>query len=420
MEVVVTGIGPLLPNCADRATLWTQLRDADSQLSFEAVPGAVAGAGAAARAVDRWPVGRIRDFRAGRWLDRFPRKFYERYDRQQLLYLSSLVIALEDAQLNLTRVARERTGLFDGTSRGNFDYWYDRVRDEQKYAPSALYTQRELIVGTPGQAANLGASLFGVRGPVHTFSSTCCAGAVAIGHAWREIAHGEIDVALATGHDSSLTAPFYHMYRDAGLLSEERDDARRALRPFTNGSRNAFGEGAVTLVLESRAHAEARGAGILATLSGFKYGNNGGHPISVDAEGARVTALVGDVLARAGVGTDQVGFVVGHGNGVPQSDASEELYMQRIFVDRVGEVPLLSVKPIYGHLLGGSSALNIAATVLMLHHRWVAPTANIDPAQAGPVDHLAGGGRPSDAPAGLSVSYGIGGHNTVTLLERAA
>jgi 3-oxoacyl-[acyl-carrier-protein] synthase II len=256
---------------------------------------------------------------------------------------------------------------------------------------------------------------------VHTFSSTCCAGAVAIGHAWRELMLGEVDVALASGHDSSLAAPFYHMYRDAGLISEERDDARRALRPFVGHSRNVFGEGAVTLVLETRAHAEARGAEPLAALRGFKYGNNGGHPISVDAEGARVTALTRELLAHSGVARERIGFVVGHGNGVPQSDRSEELYMQRIFDDRVREVPLLSVKPIYGHLLGGSSALNVAAAALMLHHRWLAPTINIDAAAAsGPVDHLATGGRPTREPAGLSISYGIGGHNTVMLLERAS
>ena len=74
-EVVVTGIGPLLANCADRHT-------------------------------------------------RFPRGFYERYHREQQLYLASLVIALDDAHLEPGAIPGERMGIFDGTSRGNFDYWY--------------------------------------------------------------------------------------------------------------------------------------------------------------------------------------------------------------------------------------------------------------------------------------------------------
>src|SRR3954471_2434496 len=100
MEVVVTGIGPMLPNCVDRATLWAHLRDGASQLGCEPAPGSAAdsdGEGA------RWAVGRIRDFDPARWLDRLPRKHYERYQREQQLYLASLLIPLTDAGLDLGR-----------------------------------------------------------------------------------------------------------------------------------------------------------------------------------------------------------------------------------------------------------------------------------------------------------------------------
>ena len=211
-------------------------------------------------------------------------------------------------------------------------------------------------------------------------------------------------MALASGHDSALSAPIYHMYRAAGLLSEERSDARRAVRPFTgHASGNAFGEGAVTLVLETTEHARARGAVPLAKLRGFRYGNNGAHPLSVDKEGGRATTLINELLARRGVSADDIGFVVGHGNGVPQSDRSEKLYMERVFGTRAAALPLLSVKPIYGHLLGASSALNVAAAALLLHHR--RPSRDGDDLTA--------------PAAGLAVSFGIGGHNSVTLLERA-
>lgn len=424
-EVVVTGIGPLLANCADRHTLWAQLCHGPSQLAFEVAPG---GSG------ERWPVGRVRGFDPARWLDRFPRGFYERYHREQQLYLSSLMIALDDAHLDVAGVARDRVGIFDGTSRGNFDYWYERVRLEGEIPASELYTRRELLTGTPGQAANLAASLLGTRGPVYTFNVTCCSGAVAIGHAFRELEAGDLDVAFASGHDSALHTPMYQMYRDAGILSLEQGDARRALRPFVDHSSNVFGEGAVTLVLETRAHAAQRGAVPLATIDGWKLGNNGGHPLHVDVEGRRASALISQVLTRAGVAAREIGFVVGHGNGVEQSDHSEIAYMHNVFGERAPDVPLLSVKPVYGHLLGGSSALNVAAATLMLYHRWMVPTLNTEPAKpAKPVsstdtvsrsvgrtiDHLSDGGRTTDAPAALSVSYGVGGHNAVVLLGHA-
>jgi 3-oxoacyl-[acyl-carrier-protein] synthase II len=408
-EVVVTGIGPLLANCADRRTLWNQLRNGPSQISFELAPG---GSG------ERWPVGRVHGFEAGRWLGRFPHAYYERYHREQQLYLASMMIAIDDAGLDLATVARDRIAIFDGTSRGNFDYWYQRVRSEEATPANDLYTRRELLVGTPGQAANLAASLLGIRGPVYTVNVTCCSGAVAIGQACRELERGDVDVAFASGHDSSLQAPLYRMYRDAGLLSQEQHDARRAIRPYVGHSRNAFGEGAITLVLETREHAARRGATPLATIDGWKLGNNGGHPLHVD--GNRATELISEVLAAADVDRDQVGFVVGHGNGVEQSDRSELAYMETVFAARAPDVPLLSVKPVYGHLFGASSALNVAAAILMLHHGWLVPTLNVDPARAtGSIDHLASGGRASDAPAALAVSYGIGGHNAVVLVGRA-
>lgn len=410
-EVVVTGVGPLLANCSDRRTLWSQLCDGPSQLAFEPAPGDDG---------EIWPVGRVRDFDAARWLDRFPRRFYERYHREQLLYLASLVIALDDAGLDLAVVDRSRIGIFDGTSRGGFDDWYRRVRDEATTAARELYTRRELLIGTPGQAANLAASLLGVRGPVLTVNATCCSGAAAIAHACRELAHGDLEIALATGHDSALEVPIYRMYRDAGLLSAERNDARRAVRPFGDHGRNAFGEGAVTLVLETAEHAARRGAVPLAVLRGCKLGNGGGHPLHVDVEGARTASLIGDVLAAARIDRARVGFVVGHGNAVAQSDRSELAYMHRAFGPGAPEVPLVSVKPVYGHVLGASSALNVAAAVLMLHHGWLVPTFNAPPASAAPaapaIDHLAGGGRACDATAGLAVSYGLGGHSAVTLV----
>src|SRR3954470_10079352 len=156
-EVVVTGIGPLLANCTDRRTLWSQLRDGPSQLVFEMAPG---GDG------ECWPVGRITGFDVHRWLGRFPRRLYERYHREQQLYLASVMIGLDDAELEITDVPRDRVGIFDGTSRGNFDYWYERVRAEDHIPASELYPRRELLIATPGQAANLAASLLGARGPV--------------------------------------------------------------------------------------------------------------------------------------------------------------------------------------------------------------------------------------------------------------
>jgi 3-oxoacyl-[acyl-carrier-protein] synthase II len=244
---------------------------------------------------------------------------------------------------------------------------------------------------------------------------------VAIGNAFRELQTGRIDLALGTGHDAALIGPIYQMYRDAGLLSLEREHPERAIQPYAGSGANAFGEGAVTLVLESRAHAEARGAKPLAQVLAFRHGNGGEHPTDVDFTGARPADLILSSLAEAHLEPKDVDFVLGHGNGVQASDISELNYMKRVFGKRTREVPLISTKPIYGHTLGASSALNAAAAALMLHHDFVVPTVALDEKRVvHGFNHQANQGEARKLQSGLVVAYGIGGQNATLLLRKAA
>jgi 3-oxoacyl-[acyl-carrier-protein] synthase II len=401
-EVVVTGLGPILPRCDERATFWRQVRDGESQLSLEpdpSIPG------------ERIVMGKIRDFDPRRYLPGIPERYYEHFVPAQLLYLSSVARACEDAGMAREALRSDRVGLFDGTSRDNVAFWHDER--------GARATRHDLAVGMAGMAVGLAAAIFGIRGPTYTFTSTCASGVVAMGHALRELQSGDIDVALATGHDSLLPAAVVQTYREVGLLQGEAGDPRKALRPFGGSSRNVFGEGAVTLVLETRAHAEARGAHILATLAAYRYGNGGEHPTHVDATGQVAARLIEQALERAGVSREEVGFVLGHGNGVPASDRSEIAYMRRVFGARAREVPLLSTKPIYGHTLGASGVINAAVAALMLHEQFIVPTINVEESLVAPdVCHQANRGAPRRCDAGVVVCFGIGGQHAVLVLRR--
>ena len=411
-EVVVTGLGILLPGCDSRETFWTQIQHGDSQLRMEDDPS-----GGPARCA----VGRIGDFDPMRYLPELPERFVASYPREIQLYLASVYQARADAGLVWSSLDLERVGLFDGVARPTLGFWYDRIRTEaERGPPRESYGRRDLMVAIPGQTVGLAAATLKVRGPTYTFTSACSSGAVAIGHALREIQAGELDVALATGHEASLVAPLFAMYQDAGLISIEQEDARRALAPYVTHSTNAFGEGAVTLVLESRAHAERRGAPILATLGGYSYGNNGLHPTDVDILGVRPTEVLSRLLRRTETAPEDIAFVVGHGNGVRRSDLSEENYMRQVFGARAAEVPLVSIKPIYGHNLGASSAMSAAAAILMVQHDFVVPTINVDPdAQRRVSQHQARVGAARPCGAGLVMSYGMGGQNAALLVKKA-
>lgn len=406
-EVVVTGIGALLPNCDSSETLWQQLRDGQSQMAIEPDPA------------DGIPcaMGRVRDFDCGRYMQGVPARLYQGCHREQQLYLASIVQAARDAGLSLADFAGPRTALFDGTSRGNFAHWYELIH--HKLHDGSRFSPRDLNLGMPGQAVGLAAAILGVQGPTFTFNNSCASGAVAIGHAFRELQTGRIDLAFGTGHDAALIRPLYQMYRDAGLVSTESEHPELAIRPYAGSSANAFGEGAVTLVLERREHAEARGVKPLAQLVAFRHGNGGEHPTDVDFSGARPAQLLEQNLEEAGLGASDVDFVLGHGNGVQASDISELNYMKRVFGRRTRDVPLISTKPIYGHTLGASSALNAATAALMLHHDFVVPTVKLDQKRVvHGFNHQANQGESRPLRSGFVVAYGIGGQNATLLLRK--
>ena len=407
-EVVVTGIGAILPNCERREELWQQLRDGESQLQIEPDPA------------DHAPcaIGRVRTLELENYLPHVPKRIYRNWHREQRFYVASVVQALADANLDLTLVNSHHIGLFDGTSRGSFAYLYELM--SEKLQVGARFSLRDLSAGMTGQAVGLAAAVLQIKGPTYTFNGTCASGVIAIGNAFRELQAGRIEMAVGTGHDAALVAPLFQMYRDGNLLSQEAERPAHAIRPYAGSQANAFGEGAVSLVLETRRHAEARGAGILAEIVGFRHGNGGEHPTDVDFTGERPALLIGDALAESNLTPAHVDFILGHGNGVPASDISELNYMKRVFGRRTHEVPLISTKPIYGHTLGASSALNVAAAALMLRHGYVIPTVGLDESRiVHGFNHQINAGVERVLRSGVVVAYGIGGQNAVLALRKA-
>ncbi len=405
-DVVVTGVGVLLPGCDEREQFWEQLANGRSQLRIET------------DTLDhtRRATARVLDFDPSKYLHAVPEARRKHWHREQLFYLCSVVQAANDAGIDLAAGPHE-AGLFDGTSRSSFAFWHERLQGASASSPLSM---KDIARGMPGQAVGLAAACFGFTGPTFTFNGSCASGLIAIGNAYRELQSGRIEVAFASGHDAALIDPLFQMYGDAGLLSAETDDPASAISPFSRHGGNAFGEGAVTLVMETRRHAERRGATPIAEVCGFRHGNGGQHPTEVDFMGDRPSAAIFDVLDEGETNCSEVGFVLGHGNGVRASDISELNYMRRVFGDAARTVPLISTKPIYGHTLGASSAVNAAAAALMLQRDYVIPTVGVDERHTvRGFNHQANVGASATLEAGLIVAYGIGGQNAVLLLRKA-
>jgi 3-oxoacyl-[acyl-carrier-protein] synthase II len=396
----------LVPGCTSRGEFWESLERGDSKLRMSPDPSAPER---------QIAMGRVND-EGERLLEDLPEKARTRWSREQKMHLASVLLARDDAGLqDAHELWPDRIGIFDGTSRTNIEYMVDRLEQRRN---GRTFTKQELAIGLPNHAAALAASYLGVRGPVYTVGATCASGAVAVAAALRAIERGEIDIAYATGHDMPLLAPVFETYHAAGLLSREAECAERALVPFVDARGTVFSEGSVTMVLESHERAVQRGANMLAILTDCAHGNTGVHATHVDASGEVPARLIAGLLARNHVRPSEIDFVLGHGNGVSMTYASEIGCMRHIFGPYASAVPLLSTKPIFGHLFGGASALDVAAAVLMVHHGRTFSTINAEPARvpAGVRHH--GGPLPAGrARCGLATSYGMGGQISAVLVQ---
>ena len=91
----------------------------------------------------------------------------------------------------------------------------------------------------------------GAQGPNNTLTTACAAGTQAVGEAFRLIARGDADLALAGGADSRMDPLLLLAYAALGALSPARRSPELVSRPF-DGNRDGFvlGEGAGVLMLE--------------------------------------------------------------------------------------------------------------------------------------------------------------------------
>jgi 3-oxoacyl-[acyl-carrier-protein] synthase II len=254
-------------------------------------------------------------------------------------------------------------------------------------------------------------------GPQSTHCAACASGTVAIGHGYRSIAGGEMDLVLAGGVEflDDDYGAIFHSFDLARTLCRG-DDPQQANRPFDRG-RSGFlfsqGGGAV-LVLEELERATGRGAPILAEVVGFAETSDAHNIMVMEPEGRQIARAIESALADSGLRPDEIDYVNAHGTGTIANDEAEAAVLSRIF----GSRPLVnSTKSLLGHTLGASGALEAAVTVLSLQHQTTHACRNLED----PIADLNFVRRADSYPirAALSQSFAFGGHNAALVLRES-
>lgn len=334
-------------------------------------------------------------------------------DRTALLAVAAAGEAIAQSGLDFSDAALgARTGVVVGTGVGG-----QNTQDEQYhrlYAENAArlhpLTIVRLMINAPASQISMA---HGLRGPAFAVASACASSNHAIAQAALLIRSGQADVVLAGGADACLTFGTLRAWEAMRVLAGE------ACRPFSaNRQGLVLGEGAGMFVLESLAHARARGAAVLGVLAGVGMSADAGDIVAPDPSGS--AAAMGLALADAGLAPDDIDYINAHGTGTLANDAAETRAIHRVFGAHADKLAVSSTKSMHGHALGASGALELVAVLGALHDGVVPPTLNLDtPDPECDLDYVPNRPRAMRVRAALSNSFAFGGLNAVLAIRAA-
>ncbi|MCB9521845.1 MAG: beta-ketoacyl-[acyl-carrier-protein] synthase family protein [Myxococcales bacterium] len=333
--------------------------------------------------------------------------------------------ALADAGLAQTGPAPHRFGVSVGAevSRPELGDMALRLKAALALPPQEALRgvdPKDFVVMSAFFPATLLAAVFNARGPNLTTSTACTSSSQSIADAVRVLRRGDADVMLAGGTDRLVEELMVMGFGLLGALSTRNEDPAHACRPFDR-TRDGFvlGEGAGFLVLETEAHAQARGARIHAELMGYGWSANAWRITDSPSDGRGARASMTAALKDAGLAPDDVGYINAHGTSTQQNDASETAGIHGAFGAHAQRVPVSSTKSMMGHLVAACGAVELIACVKAIQTGVLPPTINYEhPDPACDLDYIPEGARSAAVDVALTNAFGFGGSNGSLVVGR--
>jgi len=406
-RVVVTGLGVVSPLGNDVDTFWRRLVAGESGIGpitrFDTTDHKVHIAA------------EVKDFDAEDFIDK---RQVRRLDLFSRYAVAAAKLAAADAEFEPRREA-DRVGVVVGSGVGGLQTLQSEIEKLIEKGPDRV---NPLLV--PMMIPNMGAAHvsleLGTKGPLSATCTACAAGSDAIGYAARIIRCGDAEVVFAGGSEAPVSPVGVAGFAAARALSLRNDDPEHASRPFDAG-RDGFviGEGAGCLVLESLAHAQARGARIYAELAGAGMSSDAFHMTLPDETGKSQARAMKMALAEAGLEPSAIDYINAHGTATSAGDIAETKAIKVALGKHARSVAISSNKSMIGHCLGASGAIEAVATVLTIVNSLLPPTINLtDPDPACDLDYVPLESRFHKVEVAASNSFGFGGHNVTLVFRR--
>ena len=407
-KVVVTGVGALTPLGNTAEEFWQNLVAGKSGIG----PMTLCDPTGYSCRIS----GEVRGFDAGQFVNA---KEARRMARFSQLGVAAAYMAVEDADLDMTKEDRHRIGVLLGNGNGGFPTTEEgcRVMVEKGGMRMSPFFFPMIL---PNMAAANVSRVVGAKGYNSTVTTACAASNQAIGEALEIIRRGTADVMLTGGAEAGISQMGLGGFCVMKALSSRNEEPERASRPF-DAQRDGFvpAEGAVILVIESLEHALGRGANVLCELAGFGCTSDAYHPVQPEESGESTIMAIRAALADADVGLDEVDYINAHGTSTPLNDAVESQAIRGCFGDRAYRIPISSTKSMIGHSLGAAGALEAVPCVRSITDGVIHPTVNYEhPDPECDLDYVPNQSRKANVRVVLSNAFGFGGQNACLVFKR--
>ena len=408
-EVVITGMGVVSPVANELSLFWERIQ---------------AGTSGIARVqsmddIDQYPVqigGEVKDLDIAAYVEP---KEARKMDPFTIYGLAAASMAVEDAALHEGTFDPERTGVLVSSGIGGMQYLQTQHKRALEGGPKRVSPQ--LI---PQMITNILAGYisikYGYKGPNFCITSACASGTHSIGEAARMISYGDADVMLAGGSEASIELLGVAGFAALRATSRRNDDPEGASRPFDK-DRDGFvmSEGAGILVLESREHAEARGANIYCSVAGYGRTGDAYHITAPDESAEQSSRGMALAVEDAGLDLSQIDYINAHGTSTPYNDKGETKAIKKVFGQRAYNIAVSSSKSMTGHMLGATGAVESIVCALAIRDGVVPPTINYQtPDPDCDLDYVPNQKREMSVYAALNNSLGFGGHNTTLCFKK--
>ncbi|KNF08777.1 3-oxoacyl-[acyl-carrier-protein] synthase 2 [Gottschalkia purinilytica] len=407
-RVVITGIGVISPIGIGKEEFYNSLLEGKSgidtitRFDTEGFTTTIAG--------------EIKNFNPEDYIDKREIKKMDRYTQYAV---AASKLAIEDADLDVESIDKERFGVMLGSGIGGIETLeeqYKRLLDKgpKRVSPFLI----PMMIGN--MAAGQVSIMFGAKGVNETIVTACASSTNSIGDAFKVIQRGDADIIISGGTEAPITSVSLAGFAAAKTLSTNNENPTEASRPFDK-DRDGFvmGEGAGILILEELDHALNRGAKIYGEVVGYGVTSDAHHITTPADNGEGAVRAMKMALRDANIKPEEVDYINAHGTSTYYNDKFETIAIKEVFKEHAYKLKVSSTKSMTGHLLGAAGGVEGCVCALAVSEDYMPPTINYTTKdEECDLDYIPNKGIKGKVRYALSNSLGFGGHNATLIIGK--